>query len=73
MKNVEYNDKLSNELAPTQNALQKYMAHIEQIKERLQGSFTPSYISKNHSMAEIIYVTKEEPHVMVEHEVHVDM
>ena len=24
-------------------------------------------------MAESIYVTKEEPHVMVEHEVHVDM
>ena len=57
----------------TQNALQKYMVHIEQLQGRLQGSFTPSYISNNHSMAENIYVTKEEPHVMVEYEVHVDM
>ena len=47
--------------------------HIEQIQERLQGLFTPSYISNNHSMDEIIYSTKEEPHVMVEHELHVDM
>ena len=73
MKNVEDNDKLSNELESTKKALQKYMVQIEQLQERLQGSFTPSYISKNHSMAESIYVTKEEPHVMVEHGVHVDM
>ena len=73
MKNLEDNDKLSNELESTQNALQKSMVQIEQLQERLQGSFTPSYISNNHSMAESIYVTKEEPHVMVEHGVHVDM
>ena len=73
MNKVQDNDKLSNELESTQNALQKYMVHIEQHQERLQGSFTPSYISNVHSMAEIIYVTKEEPHVLVEHEVHVDM
>ena len=40
----------------------------------LAGSnFSHSYISKSHSMVEIICVTKEEPHAMVEHEVHVDM
>ena len=49
------------------------MVRIEQLQERLQGSFTPCGISNNHSMAETIYVTKEEPDVMVEHEVHVDM
>ena len=37
------------------------------------SNFSHSYVSKIHSMVEIIYVTKEEPHVMVEHEVHVDM
>ena len=57
-KNVEYNDKLSNELESTQNAFQKSMVQIEQLQERLQGSFTPSYISNNHSMDESIYVTK---------------
>ena len=73
LKDVEDNDKPLNELESTQNALQKSMVQIEQLQERLQGSFTPSYISNNHSMAEINYVTKEEPHVMVEHEVHVYM
>ena len=72
MKNVEDNDNLSNELESTQNALQKYMVQIEKLQERLQGSFRPCYISNSHSVDEIIYV-KEEPHVMVEHEVHVFM
>ena len=49
------------------------MVQIEQLQERLQGFFTPSYISNSLSMAKIIYVTKEECHVMVEHEVHVDI
>ena len=31
LKNVEDNDKLSNELESTQNALQKYMVQIEQL------------------------------------------
>ena len=73
LNNVEDNHKLSNELESTQNALQKYIVQIDQIQERLQGSFTPSYISNMHPMAEIIYVTNKEPHMMVEHEVHVDM
>ena len=54
LKNVEDNDNISNELEATQNALQKSMVQIEQLQERLQGSFTPSYISNNHSMAEKI-------------------
>ena len=59
LKNLEDNYNISNELGSTQNALQKYMVHIEHLQGRLQGSFTPSYISNNNSMAENIYVTKE--------------
>ena len=49
------------------------MVLIEQLQDRLQGSFTPSYIPNNHSMAESLNFSKEEPHMMVENEVHVDM
>ena len=73
LKNVEDNYNLSNDLESTQNALQKSMVQIEQLQNRSQGSLTPSYIWNIHPMDEIIYVTKEEPHVMVEDEVHVDM
>ena len=49
------------------------MVQIDQLQERLQGSFTPTYMSNNYSMVERNYVTNEEAHVMVEDEVHVGM
>ena len=78
LRDVENIDKLTLELNSTQVSLksthsghQESEIQIEQLHEKLERSHSPSYIYASPShMVDCIHGSKEDPHVMIEHEVH---
>ena len=64
-------DSTQDSLKRTHSALQEYNIYIEKLHEKLETSHSSSYTSISPSiMVDFIHGLKEEPHVMVVHEVH---